>query len=195
MFCSRTCPIANLPKLLAATLLDGSSDDVYPAGLHRAHEVGVVVHTYRDKSVLRGGYGGPEAGGGLDCRGVDAAVDDPPWLVVAGPELDEALDAVRAELCHLQSCRRHESTDTVERPRADRARIGHLVSSTAKRAKSVCAALGRGRTAATSRATSVGSSTPRGTPTGAAARRGLKRQHADPDSAAIPAAYHHRCRK
>jgi len=93
----------DLPELLGASLLDRSGDDLDPTADHRAQEVGVVVDTHGDKTVLGGGRHGTDSGCALDGGRVDTAVDEPPRLVVLRAEVDDAFDQAGGDVGEPQA--------------------------------------------------------------------------------------------
>src|SRR5258708_3103120 len=104
----------DVPELLRAALLGGRCGDRDPARAHRAQEVGGVVHADGDLAAVGDGGAGADARGALDRRGVDATVHDAPRRVVLGAEIDDALDAIGADVGQAQSGGHHEGAGVLE---------------------------------------------------------------------------------
>jgi hypothetical protein len=82
----------HLPQLLRPALLDRTRVNRDPSLGHGAEEVGVVVDPDGNLIVLLRGGRRTDARRGFDRGGVHAPMDESPWLVMLGTEVDPARD-------------------------------------------------------------------------------------------------------
>lgn len=91
------------PELLRASLNDWLADKINHTLTHRPQKIGCVVDANREQPLMENRRRCADTGDTLDGGCIDATVDNAPWRVMPGAQIEMRCDAHAADLIKYQT--------------------------------------------------------------------------------------------